>query len=455
MLNLNPEFRRYLWMELSLHKLVAIPVVLAGAFLLADTTHFGVADAAKIGFMLLVYLWGTRQAAAAVAEEVRGGTWDSQRMSALDAWPMAWGKLFGATAVSWYGGLICLGVYAADTVNAAGVAQVAKAVIVFVLNGLIAQAVALSLSLAIFRKHDGERTIPVSLCQLAAFGTLGILMNFHDGFWIYIRGLQHAERLTWWNGASYDDTSFFVVSAALMYGWAVLAVHRLMRAELQHRTLPWGWAAFLLYLMVFAGGFADDQASGITPERLGKAFVIAVASVYSVFLLENKNVIAVKAWIEAVRTRRWFALALATPSWLVCLAIALAVGAVYAAWAATMYPSSPIGYYLSGSAFRGWGTAVAMLFFLLRDIGFLMFMNLCTRFRRPDIAGAIYLAVLYGVAGGILGEANLDIALAFVLPNDTGNLFLTIAPPLLEAATVWVILVYRLRGTLRVATPTA
>ncbi len=452
MLNLNPEFRRYLWMELSLHKLVAIPVVLAGAFLLADTTHFGVADAAKIGFMLLVYLWGTRQAAAAVAEEVRGGTWDSQRMSALDAWPMAWGKLFGATAVSWYGGLICLGVYAAYSMDGMGATQVGKAVAVFILCGLIVQAVALSFSLAVFRKHQGERTIPVSICQLVALGMLGILANHTEAFWHTIRDFTRSGRFTWWNGGSYDDVSFFLATTTLLYGWGVLSVHRLMRAELQHRTLPWAWAAFTLYLMIFAGGFTDEQAIGLTPERLGKAFVVAVAIVYAVFLLENKNVIAMKAWIEAARARQWFALAMATPSWLVCLAIALSVGTAYAAWAATMYPSSPLGY-VTGSAFRGWGTAVAILFFMLRDVGFLLFMNLCTRLRRPDIAGVIYLAVLYGVGGGILDEANLGIALAFVLPNDTGNLFFTIAPPLAEAVAIWFFLVYRLRGTLRLTAP--
>jgi len=451
MLNVNPEFRRYLWTELSLHKLVAIPVVLAGAFLLADTTRFGVADAAKIGFMLLVYLWGTRQAAAAVAEEVRGGTWDSQRMSALDAWPMAWGKLFGATALSWYGGLICLGVYAVFSHDGIGTARIQNSLAVFVLCGLVAQAVALSFSLAVFRKHQGERTIPVSICQLVALGTLGFLANHTDAFWHSVRNITLSGRVTWWNGSAYDDTLFFLVSGALLYGWAVLAVHRLMRAELQHRTLPWAWAAFTLYLMVFAAGFADERAAGLSPERLGKAFVVAVAMVYVVFLLENKNIIAVKAWIEAARTRQWFALAMATPSWLVCLVISLAVGAVYAAWAATMYPSSPLGYYLTGSVFRGWGTAIAMLFFMLRDIGFLLFMNLCSRLRRPDIAGVIYLALLYGVGGGILDEANLGIALAFVLPNDSGNLFLTIAPPLVEAVAVWSFLVYRLRRTLRVA----
>jgi hypothetical protein len=448
---LNPEFRRYLWTELSLHKLIAMPVVLGAAFALAEMVRFGAADAAKYGFMITVFLWGTRRAAAAVAEEVRGGTWDSQRMSALDAWPMAWAKLFGSTIFSWYGGLICLGVYAAFSLESVDAVRVAKSVVVFVLVGLIAQAVGLAASLAFLRKHRGERNIPVSLCHLIGLGTLIVLgslsMQFGKMFW----NMDWYDMAARWHGIEFNVFEFFLVSSFAALGWAVLAVHRLMRAELQHRTWPWGWAAFTLYLAVYLSGYGNggDTAAALG-NLLAVGFAVAAATTYLAFLLENKNIVVVKAWLEALGARRWAAMVLLTPSWLVCLCLALAAGVMLTGFVVLADTSDPFRYFTPRGYLNGPFVAAAVLF-MLRDIGFLLFMNLATRLRRPDLAGAIYLIVLYSVGGGLLSQLDYAAALAFVVPDYTGNAFLTIAPVLVQVIAVYALLVYRLRGAMRPA----
>lgn len=93
---MNPELRRNLWLEFSLHRLIGMPAVLALLFALFGS--FGgawrerVFTAALWGFVILAHFWGTRQASAAVTDEVRDRTWDWQRLSALSPWQMTWGK---------------------------------------------------------------------------------------------------------------------------------------------------------------------------------------------------------------------------------------------------------------------------------------------------------------------------------------------------------------------------
>ena len=103
---MNPELRRNLWLQFSPLRLIIAPVavgiVLLLVWLVSDNSYSLVAHAAEWYFLIIVLLWGTRRAADLVAEEVAGGTWDSQRMSALGAWTMTWGKFIGGISYVWY-----------------------------------------------------------------------------------------------------------------------------------------------------------------------------------------------------------------------------------------------------------------------------------------------------------------------------------------------------------------
>ena len=87
----NPEFRRHVWLELTPHRLVVMPVLLAMIFLLvgmsADTARGNaIAFTALAIFALLCPLWGARLTVDSVADEFRDKTWDTQRMFALTSW---------------------------------------------------------------------------------------------------------------------------------------------------------------------------------------------------------------------------------------------------------------------------------------------------------------------------------------------------------------------------------
>ena len=153
---MNPELRRNLWLQFSAIRLVLAPVVigaiLALTWLVADREWRGVAQVGEAIYSLLILLWGTRRAADLVAEEIAGGTWDGQRMSALGAWQMSWGKLLGGTSYVWYcAGLAFLAQVIAQWLD--GTAPWAPGQWTNLLQllgaGALAQAVAMLVSLAL------------------------------------------------------------------------------------------------------------------------------------------------------------------------------------------------------------------------------------------------------------------------------------------------------------------
>ena len=111
---MNPELRRMFWLEVSRQRLWLFPAaILATALLLANGGAGAVVMRAVAisGFVAFTIIWGARQAADAVLDETREHTWTIQRMSALSAWSMTWGKLLGATFIPWYAGAGCLAAY--------------------------------------------------------------------------------------------------------------------------------------------------------------------------------------------------------------------------------------------------------------------------------------------------------------------------------------------------------
>jgi hypothetical protein len=156
-MNINPEFRRNLWLELTPSRLVGMPLVLGIFFFLAytmDDKQYGdsVASTALILFGLLAFLWGIRLASETLISEIRDHTWDSQRMSVIGPWSMTWGKLLGSTIYPWYGSLICLFVYLTSQPSL-GLSLIETAVLM-VGSGLLGQAVGLLSSLQAIRKNQ-------------------------------------------------------------------------------------------------------------------------------------------------------------------------------------------------------------------------------------------------------------------------------------------------------------
>jgi len=101
----NPEFERNLWLEAAPRRVLGAGVILAliygAAALVAKSgdPHVLIAACGIAGMVIFVasgLIWAGWAAGASILDEIRGRTWEFQRLSALTPWAMTWGKLFGA-----------------------------------------------------------------------------------------------------------------------------------------------------------------------------------------------------------------------------------------------------------------------------------------------------------------------------------------------------------------------
>ena len=454
-MTMNPELRRNFWLELSLQRLVAMPVILGLIFWLAllngDATTL--AKISVFAFHFIVFFWGTRRAASTLAAELHANTWDDQRMSPVSAWAMSWGKILGSTAYVWYGGALCLIVF-----TLASIAQknfnfndlttaVLPLVAALIMMGLLGQTVSLAASLAFMRKQKSRRRVPVSMCQLlglfAIYGTSSYAFSE-----IFLSGAAYGGASDLppfvWFGSAQAFWPFVLISVAAFLAWALLGAHRLMQLELQYRTRPWAWTAFTLFLMIYATGFLYERLALSGAGMfiwLVAPFLIAAMAVYAAFFLEPKNIVILRKLIAAVQKRDWSLIWGLSPVWLISLVLLWAVGV-------SLIVSIVGGDATAPDAMRWFGVSlsqissiyvVAWLLFVARDIFFLLWLNLSNAKGRPDMAGFVYLLILYGVLPSLLVFSSGTTLLPMVVPYPSDNFLTALLPVALQVMVLAVL----------------
>jgi hypothetical protein len=439
----NPEFRRNLWLELTPQRAIVMSLVLAGIFVVIylgeegvarwsrGVTRYGsLAIAAKAVYLALVLLWGGRQAAAAVTDEIRDRTWDGQRLSALGSWSMAWGKLFGATVFTWYGGLLALAVYAAASSAQAPPPVVVHDVVVLLAQGLLCQATALLASLLYLRHKASSRKPNATLFHLAGLGAVVLLWLTADSF---STGVRH-----WPFTTTVSREGFELVSTVAFAAWAVVGVWRLMRAELQFRTLPWLWLLFLVFLVAYVSFIAG------VPERPGFYYAPAAAlfaGTYFLALVEPKDVVGLRRLLRragAGHIRGFFEVL--PLSLLTYVVSALGVAALFLFARGDLAPPA--------SRVDGATLVLSGFLFMSRDLAILLALNLGRNPRRADLAAIVYWVVLYALVPLLLRSLDQLDAAAIFRPSDTGA---AVASGLVQAALAFAWVLWRWRRARRAA----
>lgn len=459
-MTVNPEFRRNLWLEFSLQRLVAMPLVLAAVLWIdylvrsAKGPEYGylmmrISDDALVIYFALIVLWGSRVAACAVAQEIGDTTWDGQRMSAIGPWAMTWGKLFGSTAFVWYGGVLVLVVIAATSrqemfVNDDGwihlepsLRWITTRIGTVLALGIICHASGLLASLLYIHGGAETRRINVTLFQLVGIAA------FFAFFPLYLYGWQpvgdiNVPKLHWYGRELVAVDEFIFVSTTIVAAWAVLGVYRMMRAELQMTGWPWLWSLFVLYFAVYLAGFSwFEFEAGVLRPVYASLFVFLCA--YAVALCEPKDVAKVRRLIRDVASRQWSSAATTAPLWLVTYGLALggAVVAVILLMAGDA-PGSRVG---STASFLA-----SVCLFLTRDLAILLVLHLGKHPRRADLAAVVYWGVLYVVVPVFLKAAGLNVARPAFLPMPGAELLIAISPILLQAVAALAFLGYRWRA---------
>jgi hypothetical protein len=232
---MNPEFKRYALLELTLHRLIAMPAILGLILFFVSVTGDvdTIAQTALWGIGLLSILWGGRQATDSVAEEMQNATWDWQRMSIQSPWALTWGKLLGSTIYTWYGVAWCAAVYIiAIIINQTNLNEAITLLLLTLGLGVSVQTFGLLLSLH-FAHRQGTITHRTSMgihALLVLCSIFVIPMSFSI--------IANLDPLVWY-GFAFESSLFSILSLSFLMFWALLGAYHLMRLELQFSNTPW------------------------------------------------------------------------------------------------------------------------------------------------------------------------------------------------------------------------
>lgn len=441
---LNPEFQRNLWLELSLHRLIAAPIIVGLVLTvlwlnMSDDLDLFV-EVADGFFLLLVVLWGTRRTAAAVVDEIEGRTWDGQRLSALGAWAMAWGKLIGSTVFVWYCALLFLAAVTIALARTKSLAEVLDHLLFSLAFALLVQSAAFLASLALLRRAGRAARGLVTVSQLFGIGLglafMPLLGDLGDPV------LDAVLSNIGWYGLALDRV-FALVSLLVFLGWFLLGCYRLMRVELQYRTRAWAWVGFLSFAIVYGAGFAPEPDAYFLAHLWNPMLLPASLLILLVYLglfteprSWDRQRVLFDGFSRSRSTRLWHKL----PLWLLSyLALAIALLILYAL-APTPDASSPgLDRFYDVDPLLGFdpglqeaGFLAALLLFVLRDALLVQLLSVGEVGRRADLAALVYLVCLYGLSGALILELELPEAVPVFYPSLKANPLMAVGPVALQ-----------------------
>ena len=375
----NPEFKRNIWLELSLHRLIAAPVLLGLVFFVAMQNDHGLVmtnTIAKSIFIIATILWGSQLAFSSVSDELQNRTWDNQRMSALSPLKLAWGKLLGATAFAWYIGLPCI-IVMLLTPEVSLTASNLQVSISLVLGALFAQGLAFVSALTAAKSNA---MIPRGLSLLFLFVLIPIVGRI-------IYDTNSTTQL--WYGVEFARYGFVNASLLIFTAWTWLASYRVMQAALQIKVKPWAMIAFVLFSAFYVLGFYNALSIG---NFASFAFIFALSTAYFGALTEKRDLVSVRRcinpWLakspqKALKETPYFVV-LAAFSFVALLFTLLDTPAGLTAFEKSM---------LNGQSFVLIGLVLVLL--MLRDIGLLYYFSLSKKPQRAVMTTFFYLMVLY------------------------------------------------------------
>lgn len=456
-MSLNPEFRRNIWLHISWQRLFGAPMVtlLAVAALMAANSD-KLYQAAELACFVVLGLWGTRRAADSLSEEVSGGTWESQRMSGLGAWQMAWGKLIGGTAFVWYCAAFAILVLAAAHLQLGALADPEKplAVTVYnlVLGGLFSHCVSFAVAIILLRKAVSYRRLTITLAQTCGFITFlafaygGLPFSGGGNPYGNVQGLLD-QSLTSLGGEAQIELYKKAVAITLFGAWTVLAIYRLMRLELQYRNWPWAWTAFVAFMFLFGAAFVRSPNLGPVGWLIGSTLTSALLTYVSLFG-DVRDPVRYRWALRAVWSGDFGQALTYTPWWLIAFVATIggAVAAIIQIPDVEILRMAGIEFSRYFGAFMPTQLQISLallLLFMLRDILVVLWLSAGPKRHRADVSGLIFVALVYAPLALILGSAGGKALLPIVLPVSMSGNALDFVPVLIENAIAGTLLYVR------------
>jgi hypothetical protein len=404
----NPEIVRQAWLELNPVRLIGLALILVAVYVLVYYSADGYAEFLLVcratsfgGIVVLPGLWGTRLVVDSLTREIRGRTWELQRMTPLSPWEMTLGKLIGGPVYPWYGGLLFIPPYLFSIWALGDPARGTWHLINLLLGVVLFHGMALTFALIGVRKaRFWNAEIPRAL-------PFYLLLGFGLGLWMGFGPVHHFGRshLVWY-GFSTEVPAFLTGTLLFFAAWAVVGAHRSMRRELQMSGVPWAWLAFVATVMCYAAGMTVPQwewsETGRLAPRLVSAGFMGILAAYAAMFAEVKDPVEERRLFAAAESGDWRTFGESLPLWPVPVVL---VGGICALLTAAPIGGLPVTF------------PIVVYLFLLRDMGLILLAHRVVRPRRADAAAVIWLLLLYLLCPMLLVAATESpLAISFFLP---------------------------------------
>lgn len=407
---MNPELQRLIWLEVTPQRLLVTPLALLGAaVLLAQSMPpAGLASLALAAFVFITVFWGMRRCSGVIYEEALSGTWIIQRMSAMPAWPMTWGKLLGATLMPWYGGVFSLLLLfyfrrhevLADTLYLSAIAVVAAVTLH-----------AATLCVAIVGTHLAplaRRRLPIALTLILLLMVLPIVdvLQLPDVTQVASR---NAEMQWFTHVLSMRSLNLFMLIAAAI--WMLIAAYRAMCIEFQIRTRPLAWITFIAFWALVFTGFAVDAGQPSLPRAFfSNACLLACLFAYLAAFTMARDPLSYRRALQAFSEKRWRRAVEETPLVVSAVMLALACGVMCASLGST---PGVINERMDNCGLAG----LALALWLLRDCALLVGLSFSGAAARAELSALLWIALLNFLLPGLFGLINLGAVAQLIRPQ--------------------------------------
>jgi hypothetical protein len=259
----NPELKRNAWLELKSNRVLAMLGLIALAFVIATTalddneylkTEEVLMNTALFILYLITGIWGSKNAADAVADEINQKTWDRQRMSGQSPLTLTIGKIFGPTLLQWLGGLSAMLVYFCAALFSENVGESC-------INGLIYLSLVLlmNLSALLFSlltiTGSSQSAFSHAKINTTLFFILSVIGVGYISFYLALLG-EEKGAISWY-GLIWNNLTI-LISLLIFIGWSCIGIHQNLRKELQYRNTQIYWLAFLVFTGFYFYGFTSN-----------------------------------------------------------------------------------------------------------------------------------------------------------------------------------------------------
>jgi hypothetical protein len=428
-MNLNPEFQRQLILECSHARLVGAPAVLGAVFSLTyflDDYRLGTvtAQAALMLFLLITLLWGARQSLDSIVEEYRDRTWDTQRLSALGPWQMAWGKLLGSTSMVWYCAGICLLVHALATDNPA-----ALPLLCFYTIGTALLVQSAGLLIGLLAVQRGQlKTGSILVLALVGFIVVAPSLTELTDTSNYLPGTSLID--SWYN-IRVPAQTLHQISLFFALFWCIMGDYRLLAQDLGIRNLPWAWLGFTLFLIVYLGGFIPSSGYSFSLT----AFVVCTALTYVGVIVERHEPMRIKRLLDYWQQANWRRVGEELPLGVLSFALSLPF-AVFLSFREQQLAWLDI-------SLHAYPLAIALL--VLRDCAIYLFFCYSKNPQRAFSLSLLSAALLYGILPGLFSAVGMSSISALFFPLWADSAIGALISAVLQCALILSILYQRWR----------